>query len=132
MVEKKVLVISATVIVLLVGSFFVGVLTFPSRGVVTREVQSTGSAPDMIGSVKGTEPQSSLQVQERMVTYNAHISLETADIQAALSRIGTLAVSFGGYVAGSSRTPNGAEITIRVPKDSFHSAVQQTDKISFC
>lgn len=127
MVERKTVVISAAVIILLVASFFVGALYFPFGGVVSRNLQSMGPTSDFIVTSKETGPQPYLQIQERMVTYNAHISLETADPQAVLNRISALAESYGGYVAGSSRTPNGAEITIRVPKDNFHSAVQQIE-----
>ncbi len=69
--------------------------------------------------------------QERMVIYNAYLSLETGDIGAALAKIRSLAESYGGYVAGSSRSSYGmqatAEITIRVPKEKFHVAVQEIE-----
>ena len=127
MVERRAVVVSVAVIILLVASFFVGAFYSPFGGVVSRNLQSTGPTSDLIAGSKETAPQPYLQVQERMVTYNAHISLETSDPQAVLNRISALAESYGGYVAGSSRTPNGAEITIRVPKDNFHSAVQQIE-----
>jgi hypothetical protein len=127
MVQRKAVAISAVVIILLVGSFFVGALYSPLGGVVSRNLQSIGSTSDLIEGPKETEPQPYLQIQERMVTYNARISLETSDMQAVLNRISALAESCGGYVAGSSRTPDGAEITIRIPRDNFHSAVQQIE-----
>jgi len=69
--------------------------------------------------------------QERMVIYNAYLSLETGDIGATLAKIRSLAESYGGYVAGSARSSYGmqatAEITIRVPKDKFHVAVQEIE-----
>ena len=86
-----------------------------------------GSTSDLTVGLKQIEPQPALPSQERMVIYNAYISLETSDMQAVLNRISALAVSSGGYVAGSSRTNTGAEITIRVPKDSFRSIVQQVE-----
>lgn len=66
-----------------------------------------------------------------MVIYKAYISLETSDIQGALNKIGALAERLGGYVAGSSRSTRGArataEITIRVPKEKFHTAVSEIE-----
>ncbi len=69
--------------------------------------------------------------QERMVIYNAYISLETGDINGNLAKIRILAEDYGGYVAGSSRSTYGqqerAEITIRVPKDNFLTIVQKIE-----
>jgi len=128
MVGRKAVVISVAVVSLLVASFFVGALYSPFGGVVSRNLESMGPTPDFIESSKGTEPQPyQPPIQGRMVIYNAHISLETSDMQAVLNRVSALAESYGGYVAGSSRTPDGAEITIRIPKGNFHSAVQQIE-----
>jgi hypothetical protein len=66
-----------------------------------------------------------------MVIYNAYISLETNEIEGVLVKIRALAERYGGYVASSSRSIYGmqatAEITIRVPKDKFHMAVQEIE-----
>jgi hypothetical protein len=66
-----------------------------------------------------------------MVIYNAYVSLETNDIQGGLGKSRLLAESYGGYVASSSRSTYGtqsrAEIAIRVPKDKFHTAVQEIE-----
>jgi hypothetical protein len=127
MVKRKAVVACVVVIIFLVASFFVGGLYSPSGGIVSRNLQLIGPASNFTVGSKETTPQPYMPVQERMVTYSAHISLETTDPQAVLNRICALAEGYRGYVAGSSRTPNGAEITIRVPKDSFHSAVQQIE-----
>jgi len=69
--------------------------------------------------------------QERLIIYNAHISVETDDITDRLAKIRALADRYGGYVASSSRSSYGmqsrAEIAIRVPKDKFHAAVQEIE-----
>jgi hypothetical protein len=66
-----------------------------------------------------------------MIIYNAYISLETTDINGVLAKIRDLAENYGGYVAGSSRSTYGvqatADVTIRVPKDKFHAAVQEIE-----
>ena len=69
--------------------------------------------------------------QERVVIYNAYVTLEVKDIQGTLQRIRTLAEGNGGYVASSSRSTYGAQeradMAIRVPKDKFHTAIQQIE-----
>lgn len=127
MVGRNAVIVSVAVTVLLVASFFVGALYSPFGGVVPINVPSLGSTSDLTVGLKQTEPQPTLPNQDRMVIYNAYISLETSDMQAVLNKIAALAESSGGYVAGSSRTTNGAEITIRVPKDSFRSSIQQIE-----
>jgi len=76
-------------------------------------------------------PKGAQYTQERMVIYNAYVSLEIGDIAGTLGKIRSLAEGYGGYVAGSSRSSYGmqatAEITIRVPKDKFHVAVQEIE-----
>jgi hypothetical protein len=62
-----------------------------------------------------------------MVIYNAYISLETSDMQTVLNKIAALAENSGGYVAGSWRSTDSAEITIRVPKVTFRSNIQQVE-----
>jgi hypothetical protein len=68
---------------------------------------------------------------ERTVIYNDYVSLETSNIEGVLAKIRGLAEGYGGYVTGSSRSTYGtqamAEITIRVPKDKFHEAVQEIE-----
>ncbi|MEM3507643.1 MAG: DUF4349 domain-containing protein [Candidatus Bathyarchaeia archaeon] len=66
---------------------------------------------------------------ERMLIYNAYISLETQDIKGTLARITELVKSYNGYIASSSiytyEEQTVAEITIRVPKEKFHEAVKK-------
>jgi len=69
---------------------------------------------------------------ERMLIYNAYISLETQDIQGTLARITELVKSYNGYIASSSISTYNkqtiAEITVRVPKDRFHEAVKRIEE----
>jgi len=132
MSRKRLAAISLIVVILLVASFFVGTLYSPYGGFMeTRPwgpqvAEYTTPTPTPTPTPKGGE-----YTQERMIIYNAYLSLETRDIEGYLAKIRSLAESYGGYVAGSSRSSYGmqatAEITIRVPKDKFHAAVQEIE-----
>ena len=69
--------------------------------------------------------------EERMVIYNAYISLETYDIDGTFEKIRNLAEKYGGYVAGSSRSTQGmqerAQINLRISKDEFQSAIKEIE-----
>ena len=69
--------------------------------------------------------------EERMVIYNAYISLETYDIDGTFEKIRNLAEKYGGYVAGSSRSTQGmqerAQVNLRIPKDEFQSAIKEIE-----
>jgi len=128
-------VISSAVIVLVLASFYVGTL-FSPYAVVTPygPLADSGVVPPTVIEKTGAEPaylEEQTLAQERMVIYNAYISLETSDIQGRLDRIRQLAENCGGYVAGSSRSAYGtqatAEISIRIPKERFHEAVRQIE-----
>jgi len=130
--RKRLAVISVIVAILLVASFFVGTLYSPYGGFM----ESRPWGPQVVEYPTPTPtptpaPKSAEYTQERMVIYNAYVSLETRDIAGTLTKIRSLAESYGGYVAGSSRSSYGmqatAEITIRVPKDKFHVAVQEIE-----
>ena len=132
MSRKRLAVISVIVAILLVASFFVGTLYSPYGGFM----ESRPWGPQVVEYPTPTPtptpaPKSAEYTQERMVIYNAYVSLETRDIAGTLTKIRSLAESYGGYVAGSSRSSYGmqatAEITIRVPKDKFHVAVQEIE-----
>jgi len=132
MSRKRLAAISLIVVILLVASFFVGTLYSPYGGFMeTRPwgpqvAEYTTPTPTPTPTPKGGE-----YTQERMIIYNAYLSLETGEIEGSLAKIRSLAESYGGYVAGSSRSSYGmqatAEITIRVPKDKFHAAVQEIE-----
>ena len=124
------MIVSSGVVVLVIASFFVG--TFYSHyGVVGGEtlpnvMTQTQSAP-MYTDVRNDQS----TPQERVVIYNAQLSLEANDIQGTLQKIRSLAEGYGGYVASSSRSTYGvqarADIAIRVPKDKFQAAIQQIE-----
>lgn len=134
MTLKKIVVISAAVIVLLVASFFIGTLYSPYGGVSKYgELMESqpAVAPELVGLEPSPAPRGAEFDSERMIIYNAYISLETTDINGVLAKIRDLAENYGGYVAGSSRSTYGvqatADVTIRVPKDKFHAAVQEIE-----
>ena len=128
--RRKIAIISFGIVILLVASYYVG--TFYPYFDLTRGE----SPPTMMTTTQGV-PAYSQDVkdqstpQERVVIYNAHVSLETGDMQGTTERIRGLAESYGGYVAGSSRSTydmqSRAEIAIRVPKDRFHAALKQIE-----
>ncbi len=124
MVGKRIVIISVAVLVLLVASFFVGTLYSPPRELATKDL-GQGLRSDVIFPTEVAVSQPKLL--DRMVIYNARISLETSDTQSVLDKIAALIESYGGYVAGSSRAYDMAEITVRVPKDKFHVAVRQIE-----
>ena len=131
---KRIVVISTAVIVLLVASFFIGTLYSP-YGEVSKYGELMESqpavAPELVGLEPSPAPRGAEFDSERMIIYNAYISLETTDINSVLAKIRDLAENYGGYVAGSSRSTYGvqatADVTIRVPKDKFHAAVQEIE-----
>lgn len=134
MTLKKIVVISAAVIVLLVASFFIGTLYSPYGGVSKYgELMESqpAVAPELVGLEPSPAPRGAEFDSERMIIHNAYISLETTDINGVLAKIRDLAENYGGYVAGSSRSTYGvqatADVTIRVPKDKFHAAVQEIE-----
>jgi hypothetical protein len=138
MSRKTIAVISLTVIVLIVASFFVGMLYSPYGrfgAELTPSVPPVAAPATLATMVESQTAATTIGAgavaQERMVIYNGQISLETSRIEDTLVRISTLAESYGGYVAGSSRSTYGmqatAEIAIRVPKDKFRTAVQEIE-----
>jgi len=128
--RNKVLVISLAIVIFLIASFFIGTLYSgyrlggpePVPAVMFKEGSEVAysQGPDVL-------PIS----QERLVIYNAHVSLETRELELGLAKIRALADRCGGYVASSSRTTYGmqsrADMSIRVPKDKFHTAVQEVE-----
>ena len=128
--RRKALIISSCIVVLVIASLFVGTLYAPygiiSGGTLPSVMTQTQSAPIYTEVRKDQSTP-----QERVVTYNAQLSLEDNDIQGTLQKIRALAEGYGGYVASSSRSTYGvqarADIAIRVPKDKFQAAIQQIE-----
>jgi hypothetical protein len=129
MPRNKFVVVSMFVAALLIGSFFVG--AFYNSRIGSETYPSFESRPPSIPTVHqikiSAEHSQSPSAVERMAIYNGYVSLETSDLHGKLTKIRSLAESYGGYVASSSRTQDSAEITIRVPKDKFRLAVQEIE-----
>lgn len=133
--RRRALLISSVIIALLAVSFVLGAFYSPYTRISTGglAVESVPSVPEVISETRfePSKPQSDVAVQERIVIYNAYISLETGDIEGRLAKIRQIAEQYGGYVAGSSRSSYGtqasAEISIRVPKERFHTVVQEIE-----
>jgi len=128
--RRKALIVSSGIVVLVVASLFVGTFYAP------HEVISGGTLPSVMTQTQGAPTYAEVRKdqstpQERVVIYNAQLSLEANDIQGTLQKIRALAEGYGGYVASSSRSTYGiqarADIAIRVPKDKFQAAIQQIE-----
>jgi len=113
-----------------IASFFVGTLYAP-YGVV-----GGGTVPSAMTNTESAAVYTEVREyqstpHERVVIYNAWLSLESNDMIGTLQKIRALAESYGGYVASSSRSTYGsqarAEMAIRVPKDKFQIAIQQIE-----
>lgn len=134
--RRKTVILSTAIVILIVIAFFIGTLYTPygarlgepRLGVSEAPMPTPKPAPKLQRPLEGYEY---VPVEERIVIYTARISLETPDIDGTLSKIRSSAERYGGYIAGSSRSTYGmqatAEITIRVPKDVFHRAVQEIE-----
>jgi len=128
---KKRLVVPVLIIIIVTVSFYVGFL-YPSSFTFHLGIgRSLGSLPSTPPTgVEDATIKGSI-VPERMVVYTAYISLETEEISEVMNQVRRLAESSGGYVAGSSISSYGmgtvAEITIRIPKDRFHDAVEEIE-----
>ncbi len=132
------LAISAAVVALLATAFFIGTLYSPYGG-LARYGEAMAPRPDIVtrlleepkAGAPTPAPREAEYDQERMIIYNAYISLETGDIEGVLAKTRALAEGYGGYVASSTRSTYGmqavAEITIRIPKDKFHISVREIE-----
>lgn len=132
MSKNRLIATSILVVVLIASSFFVGTLYSPSPyekvGVGTGFEFTSFVNPQIAYTGTATQAPGGNEVsRERMVVYNAYVSLETSDLQGSLAKIRSLAEGYGGYVSGSARSQDWAEITIRVPKEKFHRAVSEIE-----
>jgi len=128
--RRKIAAVSSGIVILLIASYFVGVF-YSNYGLT-----GVASPPSVMTTTMSARTYSEGAVdqfspQERVVIYNAYVSLEVKDIQGTLQSIRALAEGSGGYVASSSRSTYGAQeradIAIRVPKGKFQAAIQQIE-----
>jgi len=120
---------TATILVLsvVISAFYVGTL-YPQYGVLDEYTIGKGSAPITNQSIIASpEERAAEPSQERMVIYNAYISLETKEIQEVMAKARALAERYGGYISGSSQKEGKAQITIRVPKNKFQAAISEIE-----
>jgi hypothetical protein len=129
MILNRKLMAPLLVLAIVGGSLLAGTVMQPAA--LSRQI---GQVNDKIGlgqpgvmestMATGSNPATS---QERVVIYNAHISLETGGVQAVVSKIEALARMYGGYVAQTSLSSSGVqtatEISIRVPQAHFRAAI---------
>ena len=127
MSKRKIATATILILSVVISAFYLGSL-YPQYRAFDEYILRKGLASIANESIvaspmeKAAEPS-----QERMVIYNAYVSLETKEIQEVLARVRALAERYGGYATGSSQKDGKAQITIRVPKDKFQSAISEIE-----
>ncbi|KON28232.1 hypothetical protein AC481_02430 [miscellaneous Crenarchaeota group archaeon SMTZ-80] len=131
--NKKIIGISLAIIIILAAAYLVNWSFYSYTGFQEQQYPTPQPAvrgPSYIAS-KEIAAGDAADFEERMVIYNAYISIETGDIGSTFEKVRNLAGKYGGYVAGSSRSTQGmqerAEIILRIPKDEFHSAIKEIE-----
>ncbi len=131
--NKKIIGISMAIIVILAAAYIVNWSFYSYTGYQEQQYPAPQPAvrgPSNIAS-KEIVAGDAADFEERMVIYNAYISIETSDIGGTFEKVKNLAGKYGGYVAGSSRSTQGmqerAEIILRIPKDEFRSAIKEIE-----
>lgn len=129
MIGRKKLCVLFVLVAVVAVSFFGGALLSSFNALPLTFQRFQGFAQPESANPSEQMALKATNTQERMVVYDGRISLETSNIQAVVSKISAVADEFGGYVAGTSFSLYGAQtvadITVRVPKDRFHAAVQE-------
>ncbi|WP_161568143.1 DUF4349 domain-containing protein [Anaerobacillus alkaliphilus] len=87
------------------------------------------------GSSQETSNTKSLNVTDRMVIYNANLSLEIKDYHKVEAIIQEKVATLGGYVVESSIYYSGEDringhLTVKVPQKSFHSFINEVESES--
>lgn len=82
-----------------------------------------------------TDRDTSNQPTNRMVIYNADLSLEVKDFQSSMEHIEEKASSYGGYVVESNTYHDGDEtfsgtIAVRIPQESFQAFLNDAEGIA--
>jgi hypothetical protein len=131
--NKKIIGISMAIIIILAAAYIVNWSFYSYTGYQEQQYPAPQPAvrgPSNIAS-KEIVAGDAADFEERMVIYNAYISIETSDIGGTFEKVKNLAGKYGGYVAGSSRSTQGmqerAEIILRIPKDEFRSAIKEIE-----
>jgi hypothetical protein len=97
--------------------------------VVEKVVESEAPAGDSDTSVTASSTELGQPQVERMIIWNADISLTVEDAKESMAAVQTVARSLGGYTTGSeswlSDDQLHARITIRVPAEKFEDAMAQ-------
>jgi hypothetical protein len=89
---------------------------------------------DSTGEVQNAQSAPSAASAERMIVYNAQLSLEVQDADKASTDIAAIAAQFKGYVSGAnlvrdSKGQMSGTITIRIPAESLDTAQKQIEAI---
>jgi hypothetical protein len=131
--NKKIIGISLAIIIILAAAYLVNWSFYSYTGFQEQQYPAPQPAvrgPSDIAS-KEIAAGDAVDFEERMVIYNAYVSIETTDIGGTFEKVKNLAGKYGGYVAGSSRSTQGmqerAEIILRIPKDEFQSAIKEIE-----
>lgn len=125
MIRRKICIVSTASIVIIILSFYLGVMTSSKYRVEPEFLTS------QIGIArKEDQTGTSLAIQEeKMVVFSAQISLEVEDMTVSANDIALLAEKLSGYVASTqisiSDSRSMSYVTIRIPKSRFHEALSR-------
>ena len=89
---------------------------------------------DLSGEAQNAQSAPSASSAERMIVYNAQLSLEVQDADKASTDIAAIAAQNKGYVSGANLVRDGkgqmrGTITVRIPADSLDAAQKQIEAI---
>ncbi len=112
--------------------FFIGAFYQPHiKYLVTHETLREATLTSAPATFKAAKEGLTIETIERMIIYRGYVWLETNDIDETIAMIRSLTERYGGYVASSNKylydNEVRAEISIRIPKDKFHIAIQEIE-----
>ena len=83
------------------------------------------------GEVRGEAGGGNVFTLERMIIYNAHVSLrvKTGKIKDAVDKLQEIGIKYGGYIAHSEIYEDRAYVTLRIPSDNFTNALDSISQI---
>ncbi|MEM4297881.1 MAG: DUF4349 domain-containing protein [Nitrososphaerota archaeon] len=128
---RKEFIILTIIFIVLVLGLFVNFLIPPSIGLTYQPPRTDFTVP-LTKQITQTITQPTA-LTERMIIYSARLWLEVDDISRTMEEISSLARSMGGYVVGSWTSildsKKSGTISIRVPKDNFHLAINTIESM---
>ena len=119
MIRRKICIVSTASIVIIILSFYLGVMTSSKYRVEPEFLTSQIG----IARKEGQTGASLIPQEEKMAVFSAQISLEVEGTTVSAKDMALLAEKFGGYVASTqisiSDSRSMSYVTIRIPKNRF-------------